>query len=372
MENNEIKAKNKIIPIIIIIFLLLVIVFLCLYSFTDIFKRDISNTNNDEVTENKEETTTKKYMNYTYLDDLPVDDMTKKLVLEVKDGNLIASIDGEELQINGLEGRIRSFIIGHTCAGRHRIVAINEDNKVFITHYYSNGGGPSYSKFDKTVPLNFKEIKTNEEIVDITKQKYAGYTTCGEYNTAVVLKNGEIRMVYEKNDPSQPAIEPQAIGTLDYSQIKTKTRSIAHLVLYSDDTVSKGISDGNNGQIEEKITYENKELKVEKIIDTGVTVVDNINQFRHYIISENKLYEIIMTFVGYTSSEVNTKVSLINESSISSEKIDANPVESKVITYIDCPNDENYTDYNNATDTITFEDGTTFDITGITSIYNNK
>ena len=360
MQDNNIQKKNNVLPIITIVILLIIIAFLCLYSFTDVFNSLKPNNDNNETTKEQELTEDPsnniQYINYTYLDNIPTTTQNKKLTLKIAEGNLTATINEELVPLEGIIGTPKSFIVGNTCGGRFRILVLTEDNKLYITHYET-----SYSEINKLV---FHEINTTEEIKNITKYMHVGYTTCGEYDTAVVLKNDEIRLIGEDIIADNYYI----IGSFDYSKVKT---SIGMIVIYADNTISRVLTDNYNGENEEKISYNSEELKIEKYIETSQVTDTNIA--KGYIISNNKLYELITKRINNDNPwQVNIEASLVNETEIVSETTDKSPRTQETPKYYICPYDENYTYYDDATTTITFKDGTKFKITKVNIVYNNK
>lgn len=362
-EENNVKKTSKVVPTLIIIFLLIVIGVLCLYSFTDVFKTGTINNNSNPAGDNSQESNgdngngatsnETKYMNYTSLDDIRLT-YNQTMALKKNDDALVITINGEEIDINGIEGKVKSFIVGNDCGGLFRIVVLT-DRGVFIALTMDTN-----KLYNKEQALTFSKLKSDEEIKDITKRKYAGETTCGDYDTAVVLKNGEIRLINTS----------YMLGNLDYNKVKT---SVGISTIYADNTISKLI-DGYDGPIETKTSYNNQELKISKYFSVADnTHIDNPTA-TVYIISDNKLYKIETKPVEGNKAwwMGEQEVTLVNESEIASENMNMSAKSNDVSLYYVCPYDENFAYYDNATDTITFKDGSEFKIENITEIYTNK
>ena len=144
--------------------------------------------------------------------------------------------------------------------------------------------------------LEFSKIKTNEEIIDITKHIENGWTTCGEPYFAVVLKNKEIRALYNDEDNNFK------IGTFDYSIIADAFES--PIILYKDGTISEYYVNGDkftdkyNAKVNTKIKYNNKELIVDKLYYLESSENDDLLLDTMFIVSNNKLYKLVVTHGG--------------------------------------------------------------------------
>lgn len=370
MENNQKEKKNNKGLIATIIVLLIIIILMCIYYFTNIFNNSLNNETLKDNTNNQSqnETTTSidnnpQYINYTYMDKIFTSDNGVYMELKVEDGKLLATIDGSTLKINNIEGKVKSFIVDHLCDGKYKTMVLTEDNNIFIESHnanqmsFSNADGTRYIKrFDKNSALDFEKLNLNKEIIDITEYSNAGYGhSCGNYDFAVVTTTGEINPLYRPNIKSEKGDYTEGnytIGNLDYRQIKAVVHPI---VIYQDNTISNLLDDPNNGPIGNKLTYNNKELLVNKFFD----IKTNDTDIKNYLISDNKLYELISKRTdNYSLKYTTTNISLVSSSLISTESLNT---KSGLNEYAD--------DTNN---TITFEDGTKFEINDINRIYDNR
>lgn len=297
-------------------------------------KKDNNTTNNETVEEIK-------YENYTSanIQHGTNNNGMEYVKLQIIDGNLKVTVNEKEIKVNGFTSKVKSFTYGNDCGGSGDILAITEDNKIYLFSY-------SFGDEDFKDQIVFKEIKTNENIVDITKRPEIGWTTCGEPYLAVVLKNKEIRaLYYDGND--------YKIGTFDYSIINPYNFH-SFIILYNDNTISEYYgNDKYDGIVKEKIKFNNKEIIVDKFI---VLNRDNSNE-NVYVISNNKLYKISVIFNA--PDNVSSNVTLVNNNDIKSESL----VVSKGIN-----------EYTNGekTDLITFTDGKQVTISNISSVYSTK
>lgn len=308
-------------------------------------KKKSSETSKKDTKEDKKETTptedTIKYENYTSanIQHGTNNNGMENVKLQIIDGNLKVTVNEKEIKVNGFTSKVKSFTYGNDCGGSGDILAITEDNKIYLFSY-------SYGDEDFKDQIVFKEIKTNENIVDITKRPEIGWTTCGEPYLAVVLKNKEIRALYYDGNDFK-------IGTFDYSIINPYNFH-SFIILYNDNTISEYYgNDKYDGIVKEKIKFNNKEIIVDKFI---VLNRDTSNE-NVYVISNNKLYKISVIFNA--PDNVSSNVTLVNNTDIKSESL----VVSKGIN-----------EYTNGekTDIITFTDGKQVTISNISSVYSTK
>ena len=316
-------------------------------------KKKSSETSKKDTKEDKKETTptedTVKYTNYTEL--VVSEDTNGKFILKINNGVFEGYYGNKTLKVTGIEGKAKSFVQGIWCDGHGQILVITEDNKLFIAYYY-----PGTEEVDgKTVTfesLEFKELKTNLEVVDITNHQETGWTTCGEPYLAIVLKNKEIRAIYSDDDGNDK------IGTFDYSIIKQVFfTSGSRIILYSDNTISDfyfesgDVYNKYNAKVNEKLKYNNENIVADKIIIMANDSSDNI-----YVVSNNKLYKINMVVDGPITKSIN--ITLVNNTDIKSESLSVN----KGLNSYDIEKE----------DVITFTDGKQVTISNISSVYSTK
>ena len=228
---------------------------------------------------------------------------------------------------------------GHDCGSYFYVLVLTTDNKIYFTYF-------AYTDVvnDQNNHLDFEEIVTDYNIVDITKIDYTGFRTCGNHDFGVVLNNGEIRAL--TGDLPLPTI-----GKLNYGLVKKVTTYWPSIVVYKDNTISQLLDNPYDGPISNKLLYNGNNLLLDKYINID-------NGLESYIISNNKLYKLTWHNEDRWTKLIE-KIELVNSSEIAKESL--NSLNGK----------NNY--YNNKkNDTITFKNGLVIEIKNIVYVYNNK
>ena len=319
-------------------------------------KKKSSETSKKDTKEDKKETTptedTIKYDNYTEL--VVSEDTNGKFILKINNGVFEGYYGSKTLKVTGIEGKAKSFVQGISCDPNMQTLVITEDNRLFISNYYAGTYGGENNQIVNFDSMEFKELKTDLEVVNITKHqpiKWAG-SRCGDSLFAVVLKNKEIRAIYSDNNGNYN------IGTFDYSIIKQVFyASGSRIILYNDNTISDHYYSANdnyyeyNAKVNEKLKYNNENIVADKIINLTNDSSDNI-----YVVSNNKLYKINMVVDGPITKSIN--ITLVNNTDIKSESLSVN----KGLNSYDIEKE----------DVITFTDGKQVTISNISSVYSTK
>lgn len=308
-------------------------------------KKDNNITNNETVEEIK-------YENYTEL--VVSEDTNGKFILKINNGVFEGYYGSKTLKVTGIEGKAKSFVQGSSCDPNMQTLVITEDNKLFISNYYAGTYGGENNQTVNFDSMEFKELKTDLEVVNITKHqpiKWAG-SRCGDSLFAVVLKNKEIRAIYSDKNGNYN------IGTFDYSIIKQVFyASGSRIILYSDNTISDHYYSASdeyyeyNAKVNEKLKYNNENIVADKIIIMANDSSDDI-----YVVSNNKLYKINMVVDGPITKSIN--ITLVNNTDIKSESLSVN----KGLNSYDIEKE----------DVITFTDGKQVTISNISSVYSTK
>lgn len=342
---------------VIIVILLILVILLAIGTISFKSNQKIPSGSDKQTNENasdNNEDKEQKYINYTSYD-VPLYSRKRNnnlyMKLNIVDGKLNAILEEEVIPVNGINGQVKSFLFGNDCGSSHYYLALTTDNKVYFSSYF-------YDSFadDENHALNFKEILANNNIVNITKINYAGFRTCGNHDFGVVLDNNEIRALYSpiiKDENGNYKTGEDTLGRLDYSQIKYTTLYWPSIVVYSDNTISELLDEPYDGPIENKISYNNEKLILEKYF----SVSDNKSS---YVISNGKLYRL-----NWKNEDEKTlvpsvdSIELVNNSKIDNESLS-----------VSIGKNEFYPDKKN--NTIKFVDGTSFEITDIQYVYSVK
>ncbi|MBQ9318420.1 MAG: hypothetical protein IJR82_02180 [Bacilli bacterium] len=294
---------------------------------------NIEKNNNQEVNKNK---------NYTELSERIIDfeqDHSgnlkhKRLDLAIKDNKLQAMLNYQEVNIKGLEGKIKSFIISRDyCSdvANKWLIAINDKNELYMT---------DINYYNRDDYMTFKKISLNNDIKDITDLDFnVGFSTCGRVNTAVVLKDNSVHQL--KYDREKDTF---TMSNTDVSNFKQSIGST--YIVYNDNTIGRFDTYGKyENEFNERLKYNNKELKASIIYES----VEN-DYITYYIVSDNKLYKVENTYDGPQVTE--SKVSLVNDKRIT-------------VMMSKASSNVNYHDID-----VTFEDDSTYIIKNISLEYN--
>lgn len=279
---------------------------------------------NEIYTKNKSQ----EYVNYTTYDGIYSSYEGKMVILNVIDGNLVATLEDNTLKVNGIEGKVKTFVAGGSCGGIYSVLVMTEDNLLF---YASAIPSNNRNRVDENFEFEFQKLSI-ENVANITKYVYAGYRTCSEPDYAIVLTTGEIM-------PAKRIYDSE-IGTFDYRIVKNELYPI---VIYEDNTISKILDDGYNGPAGEKLKYNDKELIIQRFYE--MTAVSDTPTIVSYMISDNKLYKLTANISRMLITSID--IELINETEIANETFNRSE----------------------KTDVIEFADGQTFEMTNVEEIY---
>ena len=250
------------------------------------------------------------------------------IILNVVDGNLVATLEDNTLKVNGIEGKVKTFVAGNDCGGIYSVLVMTEDNQLFYASVTPSNTG---NRVDENFEFEFKKLSI-ENVANITKFVYAGYRTCGAPDYAIVLTTGEIM-------PAK-SIYDSEIGTFDYRVVKN---ALYPIVIYEDNTISKPLDDGYNGPAGEKLKYNDQELIIQRFYK--ITEVADTPTIVNYMISDNKLYKLTANISDRVITSID--IELVNEAEIANETFNRSE----------------------KTDVIEFADGQAFEITNVEEIY---
>lgn len=288
----------------------------------------IKNNGSNEIMSN--------YNNYTKITEnvLNSQNKYKRLDLEISDGKLMANLNYQSLDVKGIEGSVKSFIISRdSCSddANKWLIAIDDTNNLYMTNI---------NYYDQNDYMTFKKISLDEEIKDITDLDFnVSFSTCGRVNTAVVLKDNSVHQLrYEKDKNTF------AMLTADVSNFK-KSIGINYMV-YKDNTVGLFDTHGKyDSSFNERLKYNGIELKASIIYESYFN-----NEIVYYIVSDNKLYKVESTYDDLQITD--SKVSLVNDKRIA-------------VNLYQSSNKLNYYDID-----ISFEDDSTYTIKDINQEFN--
>ena len=93
-------------------------------------KKDNNTTNNETVEEIK-------YENYTSanIKHGTNNNGMEYVKLQIIDGTLKVTVNENEIKVNGFTSKVKSFTYGNDCGGSGDILAITEDNKIYLFSY---------------------------------------------------------------------------------------------------------------------------------------------------------------------------------------------------------------------------------------------
>ncbi len=295
MERWNFMKKNITIAILSVMVVGLIGVIVCMN-----LKEAENQKTIDKVQEKEENKKNRRYIRYTSTElksELKFEQDTQEgigMKVAIKNGRLVET-SNRGLSFHGINGKVKYFTYDVDCQGGIGFLVLTEDKRLYAASYdYSGKRGISSKN------IVFKEVKTNEQIEDITEYVEA---SCSAINIGVVLENGKIYAVTGFFD------EDYQLGNIDYSIYKGK---FFHLYIYEDDTIALHENE------KDKIKYEDKKLLAQKIyINYGNgTMVD------YYLLDkENKFYKIDVTYLawnGYNGHTYVEAVSLMKESTVSS------------------------------------------------------